>query len=134
MSDKSLLLLADSVLFLHILVVAFVVLGLVAVIIGGARKWNWVRNPWFRLVHLVCIAVVVLQAWAGVVCPLTTLEMWLRRLAGEIAYSGSFISHWMEQLLYYDLPSWVFTIIYTAFGSLVFATWLWIRPRSLRRT
>jgi len=134
MSDKSLLLLADSVLFLHILVVAFVVLGLVAVIIGGARKWNWVRNPWFRLVHLVCIAVVVLQAWGGVVCPLTTLEMWLRRLAGEIAYSGSFISHWMEQLLYYDLPSWVFTIIYTAFGSLVFATWLWIRPRSLRRT
>jgi len=134
MSDKSLLLLADSVLFLHILVVAFVVLGLVAVIIGGARKWKWVRNPWFRLVHLVCIAVVVLQAWGGVVCPLTTLEMWLRRLAGEIAYSGSFISHWMEQLLYYDLPSWVFTIIYTAFGSLVFATWLWIRPRSLRRT
>lgn len=129
MSDKLLLLIADSVLFLHILVVAFVFFALIAILIGGVLKWGWVKNPWFRSAHLICIAVVVAQAWAGVVCPLTTLEMWLRSLAGEVTYSGSFISHWMGQLLYHDLPAWVFTSIYTAFAALVFASWFWVRPR-----
>lgn len=132
MSDELLLLIADLVLFLHITVVAFVVLGLVAIVTGGIAKWQWVKNPWFRTAHLACIAVVVSQAWAGVVCPLTTFEVWLRNLAGEQSYSGSFISHWMKQLLYYDLPAWVFTAIYTAFGSLVFASWFWVRPRFFR--
>lgn len=132
MPNKPLLFLADSVLFLHILVVVFVVLGLVAILVGGFTKWSWVKNPWLRLAHLTCIGVVVLQAWAGVVCPLTTLEMWLREQAGETIYAGSFISHWMEKLLYYDLPAWAFTVIYTAFGCLVAGTWFWVKPRGFR--
>jgi len=53
MSPKTYLFFADSVLFIHVLVVAFVVLGLVVTLIGGVAKWAWVRNPWFRLTHLV---------------------------------------------------------------------------------
>ena len=45
-------LLADLVLLLHGLIVAFVVAGLVLFIIGGMRGWFWVRNPWVRGVHL----------------------------------------------------------------------------------
>ncbi len=124
--------LADLVLALHIGVVIFVVTGLLVTVIGAFFKWAWVRNPWFRYTHLACIIVVVMQAWAGVVCPLTTLEMWLRGLAGAQTYSGSFITYWMSELLYYDWPAWVFTLIYTGFASLVIASWLWVRPHSFR--
>jgi hypothetical protein len=133
MTTNSYLLLADAVLLSHALIVAFVILGLIATLIGGALKWQWVKNPWFRLSHLICIGVVVTQAWAGVVCTLTTLEMWLRSHAGQQVYSGSFISHWLSSLLYYDFPAWVFTVTYSAFGALVLASWLWVKPRSIKR-
>jgi hypothetical protein len=71
-------LLADAVLLLHLAVVLFVVGGLVLVWVGHARRdtrgWGWVDRPWFRALHLLAIVVVVLQAWLGVTCPLTTLE------------------------------------------------------------
>ena len=133
MTPSLYLLLADSVLFLHVMVVAFVVIGLVTILLGGFLKWAWVRNPWFRIAHLCCIGVVVAQAWAGVVCPLTTLEMWLRSKAGGQVYSGSFIAHWLDSILYYDLPSWVFTLAYTSFGTLVLASWFLVRPGDVLR-
>ncbi|HXV77999.1 MAG TPA: DUF2784 domain-containing protein [Candidatus Polarisedimenticolaceae bacterium] len=120
--------LADSVLALHAAFVIFVVVGLALVLVGGARGWRWVRNPWFRLAHLLAIGVVVLQAWLGVLCPLTTLEMRLRERAGDAVYRGSFIAHWLERLLYYDAPAWVFVVCYTGFGLLVAGSWWWVRP------
>lgn len=125
-------LLADAVLALHAGFVFFVVVGLIVILIGGARGWRWVRNPWFRLGHLGAIGVVVLQAWLGVICPLTTLEMQLRAKAGDAVYSGSFVAHWLKNLLYYDAPAWVFVVCYTVFGLLVLASWILVRPRSFR--
>ncbi len=122
-------LLADAVLTLHAGLVLFVVLGLGLILLGGGRGWRWVRNRWFRLAHLAAITVVVAQAWLGVICPLTTLEIWLRRRAGQGAYDGSFIEHWLQELLYYQAPAWVFIVLYTAFGSLVLASWWWVPPR-----
>lgn len=107
---------ADLVLFAHVLFVFFVVFSLFAIILGKLRNWLWVRNPWFRLTHLLAIIVVTAQSWLGLICPLTTLEMTLRAKAGDIIYAGSFVSHWMETLLYYDAPSWVFALVYTSFG------------------
>jgi len=123
-------LLADLVLLLHAVFVVFVIAGLVLVLLGAWRGWVWVRNPWFRLAHLLAIGVVVAQAWLGVLCPLTTLEMTLRDRAGEAVYPGSFIAHWLESLLYYRAPTWVFTLCYTVFGLLVIASWYAVRPRS----
>jgi Protein of Unknown function (DUF2784) len=123
------LLAADAILLLHVLFVAFVVVGLLAVFAGAALAWEWVRNPWFRILHLVAIVVVAAQAWLGLVCPLTGIEMALRAKAGEAAYSGAFISHWLQQLLYVDAPAWVFTACYSAFAILVAMSWLWVRPR-----
>lgn len=127
------LLLADLVLSLHVLTVAFVVAGLLVIIAGKLCGWAWVRNPWFRLTHFACILVVVMQAWAGVVCPLTTLEMWLRARAGDVVYSGSFITYWLSELLYFNLPAWVFTLAYTVFGGLVALTWFWVKPDAFGR-
>jgi len=123
-------LLADLVLSLHVSIVLFVVFGLCAILLGKALNWRWVRNPIMRIIHLACIAVVMLQAWVGVVCPLTTLEMWLRDQAGQQTYQGSFITHWLSVILYYDLPAWVFTLAYTLFALLVLLSWFWVKPRS----
>ncbi len=121
--------LADAVLLLHFTFVAFVILGLLLTLVGGVAGWRWVRKLWFRLAHLAAIAVVVAQAWLGVICPLTTLEMWLRRQAGAASYEGSFIQHWLQRLLYYTAPEWVFILAYSLFGLAVLATWLAFPPR-----
>ena len=127
------LLAADLVLYLHAAFVVFVIAGQVGILAGHLAGWHWVRNGWFRLAHRGAIAVVVLQAWLGVLCPLTTLETWLRGKSGDASYPGAFIAYWVERILYYDLPEWVFTLIYTAFGLVVAASWVWIRPHPVRR-
>ncbi len=127
------LLAADLLLLTHVLFVAFVVFGLVLILVGKPLHWGWVRNPWFRVAHLAAIGVVTLQAWLGVICPLTTWEMALRKRAGDATYTGEFIAHWLEQLLYYRAPPWVFVALYTAFATLVIISWVWVRPRSFRR-
>ncbi len=124
---------ADLILFIHVLFVAFVIFGLLFIVVGKLRGWRSPHNPWFRTAHLAAIAFVVLEAWLGVVCPLTTWEMALRAKAGDAVYAGSFIAHWLEALLYYTAPNWVFVVCYTLFGTLVVWSWFWVRPRPFRR-
>jgi hypothetical protein len=130
-SDFLFLLTADALLFGHVLFVAFIVFGLALILIGKPANWSWVRNPWFRILHLAAIGIVVLQSWVGIRCPLTTWEVAFRQRAGEAAYSGSFVSHWLETILYYQAPEWVFTTCYTVFATTVIASWYWVRPRRL---
>ncbi len=124
--------LADTVLVLHLTVVLFVVGGVLFIVAGNLRGWSWANALWFRLLHLLAIGLVTLQAWLDVVCPLTTLENWLRLQARESVYQGSFIEHWVQRLLFYEGPAWVFVLAYSLFGALV--AWLWHRfpPRRLR--
>jgi polyferredoxin len=122
-------LLADLVLALHLGIVLFVVGGLGFVIVGSLRAWRSARSLWFRVAHLVAIAVVVAQAWLGAVCPLTMLEMWLRARARQSTYEGSFVEHWVQRLLYHDASAWVFTLGYSVFGLAVLATWWYFPPR-----
>ncbi len=122
-------LLANAVLVLHLAIVAFVAGGLAVIVAGNLRGWSWVNRPGFRGLHACAIAVVVAEAWLGLTCPLTTLEMWLRAQAGGATYGGGFIEHWLQALLYYDAPSWVFTAGYTAFAALVAGTWICFPPR-----
>ena len=123
---------ADAVLVVHASIVLFIVGGLLLIFAGKLFSWRWVSNPWFRLGHLMAIIVVVLQSWAGMICPLTTWEMELRQLAGESAYAGSFIQHWLHRLIFYRAPNWVFALVYTLFAALVLWSWFLVRPRSFR--
>ena len=120
---------ADAVLLAHVLFVGFIVFGLICIVLGKLRCWAWVRNPWFRYAHLAVIGFVVFQSWFGAVCPLTRWEMALRAQAGESVYAGAFIAHWLEAILYYRAPEWVFAACYSVFGALVVGTWYWVRPR-----
>lgn len=121
--------LADLVLALHVGFAAFVVCGLLAVIVGGALGWRWVRNPWLRAIHLAAIVLVVVEAWGGVACPLTTLETVLRDRAGDATYEGTFMAYWLRRLLYHEAPPWVFVTAYTIFAAAVAASWRLVRPR-----
>jgi hypothetical protein len=128
-AESAYILAADALLLAHVLFVAFVVVGLAAIYLGAWLSWSWVRNYWFRILHLGGIVLVSLESWAGAICPLTIWEMQLREKAGQSTYEGSFIQHWLQSLLYYDAPDWVFTLIYTVFGSIVVASWFIVQPR-----
>lgn len=116
-------LLADLVLAAHVAVVAFVVLGLGAVVAGGLLGWRWTRRRRLRQLHLATVAVVALQAWLGRLCPLTTWEQALRARAGQAACDGSFIACWLDRLLYLQAPWWAFVAVYTLFALAVAAAW-----------
>jgi len=126
--------LADAVLLLHALFVVFIIGALLLTILGGYRQWLWVRNWWFRVIHLAGIVVVVMQSWMGLLCPLTSLEMWLRGRANDVQYDGSFIQYWVEHFLYYSAPAWIFIAVYTAFGLLVIIAWVCFPPQKKSRT
>jgi hypothetical protein len=123
---------ADLVLLAHALFVGFVVVGFALILVGLARGWSFVRRPAFRYAHLLAIGVVVLQAWFGIECPLTTLESDLRVEAGQAGYGSSFIQDWLYRLLYYRAPPAVFTLLYSLFGAAVVLVW-WFAPPVRRR-
>ncbi|MDH3978131.1 MAG: DUF2784 domain-containing protein [Gammaproteobacteria bacterium] len=121
-------LLANTVLVIHAAFIMFVVLTVPCIYIGKALNWRWVRLYWLRVTHVIGICMVAAQAWAGVICPLTTLEMWLRDKGGLATYADSFISHWLQRLIYWDLPAWIFVVIYSFFALLIFLTWHVVPP------
>lgn len=121
--------LADVVLALHFGIVIFVIVALALILIGNGLRWSWVNGWWFRVTHLVAIGIVAAQAWLGVACPLTVLEIWLRQQAQQSVYRGSFVQHWLERWLYFDAPLWTFTVAYTVFALLVVLAWLRFPPR-----
>jgi hypothetical protein len=118
-------LLADVVLVLHFAYVVFVVGGLLAIWLGCALRWRWVRNWWFRVLHFAAIGMVAIEAIVGALCPLTVLEDWLR--PGEEA-GASFVQRWVHAVLFYDWPLWVFTALYLGFAAIVGLTFVLLPP------
>lgn len=121
--------LADLILLLHGVVVLFAVGGQALILVGGWRRWAWVRSLPLRAAHLALVAFIALQAWLGQLCPLTVWEQSLRRAAGQAAYDESFIEHWLGRLLYVQAPWWVFVLAYSGFALLALASWRWVPPR-----
>ena len=83
-------LLADLLVVVHFVFVAFIILGGLA-----AGRWAWV--VWLHL-PAVCWGVGI--EWTGGICPLTPLETWLRIQAGEAAYETDFVAQYLLPLLY----------------------------------
>lgn len=121
-------LVADLIAIAHLAYVLFVILGLGATLLGWALQWRWVRNVWFRGVHLTMISIVVLEAWAGITCPLTTWEQEFRSAAGQETYRGDFIANWAHEALFFQAEPWVFTLAYTVFGALVVMMLICVPP------
>jgi len=118
---------ADLVTVIHASYVAFVVVGSVAIVVGWAARWHWVRNFYFRVVHLAMILFVCGEAIVGATCPLTIWENALRVRGGESGYSRDFVGYWLDWLIFYNAPPWAFTAVYLALGALLILA-LWFVP------
>ena len=124
--------LADALVAFHTAYVGFVVVGQLLITVGLICRWQWVRNPWFRLIHLLSIAIVATEAACGVMCPLTLWERDLRALAGQTV-NDSPIGWFFNSILFFNWPREYFTWIHISFGTLVLGTFLLGPPRFRRR-
>lgn len=120
---------AIAVLVLHLAIVAFNVAGCVLIPVGAWRGWQWVREFWWRLAHLFSLAAVAVQAMLGRACFLT---IWQGDLSST-AHVQPLIAGWMNALIYWPLPLWVFAVAYVAVFAYVIALWIWVRP-TMRRS
>lgn len=124
------LLLADTVLILHALLVFFVIAVVPFVWIGYFRGWRVVKNAYLRTGHLFLIGYIVAESVFGVTCPLTKWEDALRVSSGTHArYADGYIAYWLHQLMFFDWGAKVFLAIYAGFFALVVFTFVKVRPR-----
>src|SRR5271157_5627746 len=103
--------LATALLSAHVAIILFNLVGLIVVPIGAARGWHFVHIAWWRLLHAVLLAAVAGQALAGRACILT---LWEADFAGTGASPTPLIMSWVDRLIYWGLPLWVFAVLYAA--------------------
>ena len=112
--------LADLVVVVHALFVAFAVLGGILVL------WR----PWVAWLHLPAAIWAVLIEYAGWICPLTPLENALRARAGVATYNDGFISHYLLRALY---PAGLTREIQWILGSIALGVNVFVYGLVLRR-
>ncbi|HEX7380825.1 MAG TPA: DUF2784 domain-containing protein [Nevskiaceae bacterium] len=122
---------ALAVLAVHFAIIVFNVAGLVLIPLGAWHRWRWVREFWWRLAHLLSLAVVAGQAVAGQACFLT---IWQADLSGQGGQVAPLIAGWIDRVIFWPLPLWVFAVIYVIVWIYVLALWWWVRPRRPFRT
>ena len=89
---------ADAIFWFHVVVIAFAVLGLVAIPLGAWSGWKFVRVLWWRAMHLGLLGIVALQALLGRACFLTIWESEFLTRAGEAASNEPLIHRWSAKL------------------------------------
>ena len=87
---------ADLTALAHLTFIAFVVFGAIL----GRRSRAW------KALHLACMGYGVLIEVFYWYCPLTHLEQYLRTKAGRGSYQDAFIAHYLNRLIYLDVPQW----------------------------
>jgi Protein of Unknown function (DUF2784) len=118
MSD---ILAAEAILAVHLVIIAFNVAGLIVIPVGAWLGWRIVRIAWLRLLHLAVLAIVAGQALAGQACILT---VWQADLNGQPAQP--MIMHWVDGLIYWNFPIWVFAVLYCGVFLYVLALTVWV--------
>ena len=113
------------ILFFRFAIIAFNIAGCVLIPIGAWRAWRWVRGFWWRLAHLLSLAIVAVQALLGRACFLT---VWQGDLSG-VSNAQPLIAGWINRLIYWPLPLWAFAVAYVVVFAYVVALWICVRPR-----
>jgi hypothetical protein len=113
---------ANAILAAHAAIIFFNVFGLVAVPIGAACGWQFVRIRWWRILHILLLAAVAAQAIFGRACILT---LWQAAFAGAAGDRTPLIERWVDRIIYWPLPIWVFAVLYVVvFGYALALLWL----------
>jgi hypothetical protein len=81
---------ADLLVIAHLLFIIFVVAG-------GFLLLKWPRLVSLHIPAAVWGALIEFEGW---ICPLTPLEQYLRRSGGQSVYSGGFVQHYVEPVVY----------------------------------
>ncbi|HEY3346253.1 MAG TPA: DUF2784 domain-containing protein, partial [Nitrospirota bacterium] len=106
--------LADITVSAHFLWILFLIFG---------GLWGR-RIKAVKIAHVSGLVFAFFINLLGIYCPLTYLETWLRTMfAPATAYSGSFISHYLERVIYLNLPPYgifALTVILCAFNVWVY--------------
>jgi hypothetical protein len=103
---------ANIIAAVHIIYFLFVVGGLAAILIGPQRRWEWVGNVWFRLLHMVAVYVVVFEDVVHVQCPLNSAEWQLRSGTSSAIEATSGIGGVLDYLLRHTIPGSVLHVFY----------------------
>ena len=92
--------LASSVLGLHLLFILWVIFGALV-----ARSRQLLR--WLHITCLIWGILIEVLPWP---CPLTLLETWLENRAGAEPYQGGFLLHYLDALVYPNIPPVLLTV------------------------
>jgi hypothetical protein len=120
---------ADLIVAIHIAYVIYVVGGLIAILIGCWRGRKWVRNPWFRVTHLLAILIVVAEIFLKLNCPLTIWENQARAAAQQPVDGSAFMDRLLHFILIGDAPRWLINGSYLGFGIAIVAAFYFAPPR-----
>lgn len=111
--------LAVAALLLHLLWLAWVALGWLA-----TRRRPLLR--WLHIASLIYGILIEIFRWP---CPLTLLEVEFARRAGRTAYREPFLVHYLEKIIYPDLPEAMVTAgaVAVCAGILLIYAWRYAR-------
>ena len=129
LGHMSRMLLAEAVLAIHLAVIVFNVAGLAVIPLGAWRGWAWTRIVSWRALHVASWAAVALQALLGRACFLT---LWQDALNAQ-GPQPPLAQRWVNGLIYWPLPIWVFSGLYLALFAAVLGLWAWPPTRPARR-
>ncbi|MBE0427301.1 MAG: DUF2784 domain-containing protein [Nitrospirae bacterium] len=93
---------ADFVVLLHFLWILFLIFG---AFIGRKYKIS-------KIFHIAGLCFAIIIQIFGWYCPLTYVEVWLRQKHDpSLLYSGSFIIHYVEKIVYIELSQWIIFVL-----------------------
>ena len=110
---------ADIVLMFHFAIIFFITFGFFLIPIGYSLGWIWIKNSKLRKCHCGMMIFVTFETILGITCPLTLIENSLR----GINESTSFISYWINQIIYWNFPNQLFIVLYCICLVWTFLIW-----------
>jgi hypothetical protein len=120
---------ANVVAAAHIGYFLFVIGGSIAIVVGAAKRWGWIRNLWFRLAHVASVYVVIIEDIFNFSCPLNTIEADLRVRSDSSGVASSTAGHLLDYLLHQTIPSRVLDVTYWSLGAILIVLLFVVPPR-----
>jgi Protein of Unknown function (DUF2784) len=90
---------AELILAVHLLWLALVIFG---------ALWTRSRPVWSAL-HILALVWGILAEVGPWPCPLTLAEQYFQARIGASSYQGGFLLHYLDAIVYPNLPPWVVT-------------------------
>ena len=115
---------SEIVLLFHFCIFLFIILSFFLIPLGYQQKWEWVKNKYYRLIHIILMGVIFVETALGFMCPLTVLEHFLRN---DTKINNKF-TEIIHEIMYWDLSSYQFIILYLFSFLYLVILWFFFKP------